>query len=125
MTPKRIWYRSRTTGDRGYIFQDGDKTKIRLDRPNDDVTRTFVAGEWIEEEEVRNFTPMQLAQVAYAADRQLCSFLGLHTEAKKEWLSLREEPRIQFMKKGPQGSQSSEIRQDLYQAIMDVLQRYC
>jgi len=122
MAPPRIWYRSRTTGDRGYLYRDGDKTRIRLDRPNDEVTRPFVPSDWIEEEEIRSFTPMQLAQVAYAADRQLCSFLGLHAEAKKEWLSLQEEPRIEFMKNGPK---SPEIRQALYSAIMSVLLERC
>lgn len=119
---RRVWYRSRTTGDRGYVYQDGEKTRIRLDRPNDDVSRPFIMGEWIEEQEIRNFAPMQLAQVAFVADRQLCTFLGLHSEAKLDWLSRREEVRIKFMKEGPKGS---EIRERLFGAIMGVLREYC
>lgn len=118
----KIWYRSRATGDRGYIYQDGDKVRIRLDRVNEEVSRPFVPGEWIEEAEVRNFTRMQMAQVAFSADRLLCTFLGLHTDAKLDWLSLKEERRIGFMKEGPK---APEIRRELWQAIMGVLKRHC
>jgi hypothetical protein len=122
VSTERIKYRSRTTGDRGYVYQDGDRTRIRLDRVNEDVTRPFVAGEWIEEVEIRNFTPMQMAQVAFVADRQLCTFLGLHTDAKLDWISRKEEARIKFMKSGPPGD---DIRHELFTAIMTVLRRYC
>jgi hypothetical protein len=118
----RVWYRSRTTGDRGYVYQDGERTRIKLDRPNEDVSRPFIMGEWIEEAEVRRFTPMQLAQVAFVADRQLCTFLGLHTEAKLDWISRREQDRIKFMKHGPKGA---SIREELFSAIMGVLRGYC
>jgi hypothetical protein len=122
MQPERVKYRSRTTGDRGYVYQDGDRVRIKLDRPNDDVSRPFVASEWIEEVEVRNFTPMQMAQVAFVADRLLCTFLGLHADAKLDWISLKEERRIEFMKKGPRGA---AIRAELFEAVMTVLRRYC
>ena len=122
MQNERVKYRSRTTGDRGYVYQDGDRVRIRLDRANEDVTRPFVAGEWIEETETRNFTPMQMAQVAFVADRQLCTFLGLHAEAKLDWLSRKEEARIRFMKQGPSGD---GIRRELFEALMGVLRRYC
>lgn len=121
----KVWYRSRTTGDRGYLYPDGDRDRIRLDRPNDHVTRPFVMGEWIEEAEVRNFTPMQMAQVAFVADRLLCMFLGEHTKAKLEWLTMKEPARIDFMRKGPSGQDGSPIRRELYGAIMEVLRRYC
>lgn len=120
--PERVWYRSRTTSDRGYLYQEGNATRIRLDRPNDEVTRPFVMGEWIEEVEVRNFSPMQMAQVAFVADRLLCMFLGDHVQSKQPWLNLREEKRIEFMKKGPLGD---GIRAELYDAIMGVLRKYC
>lgn len=122
MPPERVWYRSRTTSDRGYLVTDGDRVRVKLDRPNEDISRVFIASEWIEEVEVRNFTPMQMAQVAYVADKLLCLFLGLHAESKAEWLSLREPVRIEFMKTGPKGPQ---IREELYEAIMAVLRRYC
>jgi hypothetical protein len=125
MAQDRVWYRSRTTGDRGYVVQDGERARIRLDRPSEEITKPFIMGEWIEEVEVRNFTPMQMAQVAHVADRLLCTFLGLHTEAKLDWISLREQVRIKFMKEGPVGSASSQIRQELFAAIMAVLRRYC
>jgi len=120
--PDRVWYRSRTTGDRGYVYQDGERVRIRLDRPNDEITRPFHSGEWIEEAEVRNFTPMQLAQIAFVADRQLCTFLGEHAEAKLDWRSLKEDRRIKFMKGGPDGPQ---IRQELFRAMMGILRKYC
>ena len=122
MPTERIKYRSRTTGDRGYVYQDGDRVRIKLDRPSEDVSRPFVAGDWIEETEIRNFTPMQMAQVAFVADRQLCTFLGLHTEAKLDWISRKEEARIRFMKNGPPGH---DIRHELFDAVMTVLRRYC
>ena len=120
--PDRVWYRSRITGDRGYIYQDGERVRIRLDRPNDDVSRPYVDSEWIEEVEIRNFTPMQMAQIAFVADRQLCTFLGLHADAKLEWLSQKEPRRIRFMNEGPDGP---DVRKELFVAMMGVLRKYC
>lgn len=124
MSPEapKLWYRSRTTGDRGYLYEDGERMRIRLDRPSEDVSRLFIPGEWIEEAEQRKFTPMQVAQIAFAADRQLCTFLGLHTETKREWHTLREEARIEFMKHGPK---APEIRTVLFESIMGELRMYC
>lgn len=118
----KTYYRHRLTGDRGYLVERGDKTFIRLDRPAEVIERPFVIGEWIEEFELRNFTEVQMATVAFEADKKLCLFLGLPGEASAVWLNMSEQKRISFMREGPK---APAIRCELWESIMTVLRKYC
>lgn len=116
------YYRHRLTGDRGYLLERDGKPYIRLDRPAEIIERLFVPGEWIEEFELRNFTEVQMATVAFEADKKLCLYLGLPTESSAVWLNMPEQKRISFMREGPK---APNIRCELWEAIMNVLRKYC
>jgi hypothetical protein len=116
---ERQYHRSRQTGERGYMVRRKGTDFIRLDRPQQEILRPFRESEWIPDVEHRPFTKAQVAQVCFEADRKLCFFLGLHDKAKKEWLSLSDEHRIGWMKRGPL---TPPIRHEQWRAIMTALE---
>lgn len=118
---ERIWFRHRYDGQLGFLVQREGRDMIKLDRANEDICRPFNAIEWVPEHERRPMTEAQMAQIAFAADRQLCVFLGMHDKTKEQWLDLREEKRIAWMRQGPA---HPEIRANVYRGIMDALRSY-
>ncbi len=117
---ERTWFRHARTGDRGYLVVKDGKQFIRLDRPMEELLHPFRPdqGIWNPDNETRPFSKFQLAQVAFEADRQLCRMLGMHSTADRTWLAMKEQDRLKFIDKGPQGP---DVRRDVYQAIMGVL----
>jgi len=76
-------------------------------------------GAWQPDVQNHPLTVNQVTSVAFAADRQLCRVLGVQLKKHEyEWLSMREQDRIEFMESGP-GSEGP--RDDLYDAIMGTL----
>ncbi len=118
---ERAFHRHSTTGDLGWLVRREGKDCIRLDRPAQEIVRPFRPDEWIVEREHRPLTKYQLAQVAFEADKKLCFFLGHHDLSRREWLALKDEPRIAFTNNGPGGKGP---RQQLFNAIMSVLEIY-
>lgn len=117
---KRVYYRNTTTGDRGYVVRRGGHDVIRLDRPNEEIIRPLHPTTWKLDKEHRPLTQMQIAQVAFDADKRLCFFLGEHEEARKEWLDLKDKERIKWMRQGPPSN--PRIRHVQWKAIMHTLQ---
>lgn len=115
----REWYRSRQTGELGYkVVRDGI-TKIRKDRPMEDLCTPYSEHNWKPEEERRPLTSHQLANIAFAADKEMCRFLGLHERSRKEWMSLREQEKHEWVEKGPAAEkESTPERVVLYESIM-------
>lgn len=127
MDPKpadRVYYRHVIEGSRGYeVVRDG-KTYIRLDRAAEEILRVLNA-DWIIDHEVRPMTRAQAAQVALAADKQLCVTLGIFPDAKRSWLEMKEERRLDFMHNGPRGrDQIPGLRKALFDAVMGKLLPY-
>ncbi len=118
---ERSYYRHIMTGDRGYMVRRDGKDHIRWDRPSQEITRPFREGEWIPEREHRPMTRLQLIQIAYEADRKLCFFLGLHSEARREWNAMHERDRLDWAARGPGAGPG---RAAMFQAILDTLGRY-
>ena len=114
----RIWYRNTKDGQLGYMVQRNGKDHIRLDRPGQEIVRPFRVDDWAPEQEQRKMAFMQLVHVAFEADRQLCKALGDFGRAGKEWLNLRDEERIAWMRHGPK---SPRVRVELYRAILSTL----
>lgn len=114
---ERIYYRRCDTGDRGYLVWRDGKQCIRYDQPGVDRTLPFRVTDWTPETENLEYTTLQLAQVAFAADTELCKQLGYYGLAKKTWIGLKDEERIEFMTNGPRG----EHRRKLFLAIMETL----
>lgn len=93
-----------------------------MDRgPRVEDVRDYRPGDWMQDQPPATLSLVQASKVAYEADRELCKFIGLHDQGKKEWLDLHEEHRIIFMNEGPE---SPPLRVEMYAAIMDVLRRY-
>lgn len=118
---QRRWYRSNRTGDLGYVVMRDGRERIRLHRPMQEIVKPFDDGEWVEEREFRPFSGNQVDRLCFEADKLLCNMLGLHKEAKREWLNLRDPERIEWMKLGPG---PGSLRSDLYLAIKGVLGKH-
>lgn len=122
----REWYRSATSGQRGWKVLRGKNVYIKIDRPEQDIEQLWREGDWIAEKERRPLTKWQIAKVSFEADRELCRVLGLVAASKREWHSLKEEIRQDWMREGPAGSTAeATMRQALYDTIMDHLEPYC
>ncbi len=114
----RAWYRNRQTGDRGQLEERDGQKVIVYDRPAVDQWIPFSDAEWKLETEARTYSMMELGQIAWAADRELCRILGDYERAEKKWGRLSEATRHKWIVKGPM---KPECRVELFDAIMGVL----
>lgn len=94
------------------------KDMIRLDREMEEILHPMDMGIWKADQQVHPINQHQLAQIAFMADRELCRVTGRTIEAKKDWLSLREQERVAWLQHGPD---TGDIRDDLYDAIIGTL----
>lgn len=120
---ERQWYRNRQTGDLGYLVRRDGKDVICYDRGAGtigEMTRP-ISSDWVAEPVRKLVSVTALSRIAFEADKALCWALGLHEQAKKEWLSLPEKERLQWLKEGPAEPQP---RADLYEKIHEALARY-
>lgn len=114
----RLYYRHVREGHLGYLVRDNGQDYIQFDRgAGDPVLRIFRPQDWIAENEPRPLSDVMKTRIAYAADQELCRALSQPGQALIPWLSLGDDARIAFMRKGPAGP----IRQALYCAIMAQL----
>jgi hypothetical protein len=118
---ERQYYRSAETGDLGWLVRRDGKDRVRLDRAMQEITLPFTPDRWIEEREWKPFSRLSIDRLLFEADKQLCHLLGLHMEAKRDWLSLSEEKRIEWMKTGPG---PGGLRAELYLAVEGVLRKH-
>lgn len=98
---EKVWYQHKTSGDFGWMVRREGKDTIRLDRPGLDEIRPYDAGEWLPREQRRPLSPAQLAIVMFMADKQFCLTTGDYDYAKKEWGSLSQRERRDWIEKGP------------------------
>lgn len=110
--------RNAKTGERAeVVLRDGQEvviTAVGAQRPI-----PYKPQDWIVETVPRRMTKMQAAEIAFLADQGLQNFLGERSRAKKPWISLREEDRIDFADKGPK---SPPARRLLWRCVMGALQ---
>lgn len=100
---EKQWFRSASTGERGWLVRREGTTYLRLDRPSQELLRPYREWDWIAEVEHRPLTALQVAEVCFAADRALCKVLAMHDLARQEWLSLTDRKRSEFVANGPGG----------------------
>jgi hypothetical protein len=96
---EREYYRHVSDGQLGWKVRRGGVDCIRLDRAQE-ITRKL-GGDWLPELEHREMTTAAVAHVCFEADKKLCLFLGLMENSRKDWNSLHEEQRKEWISKGP------------------------
>lgn len=118
---ERKYFRHASTGDLAYLVRRGGKDFIKFDRPFDPTVMPYRETEWREEPHAEPMSPAQAVQVAFAADKHLCGYLGLPLRAKTDWPALTDKDRAAWLVNGPVGPSP---RRELYQAIRKVLEPY-
>jgi hypothetical protein len=115
---ERVWFRSTKSGNRGYLVKRDGKDMIHLD-VNNDYHVVPMSSEWQPDRVAAKMSPMQRAQVAYAADCELRKYTGERDGRHREWNTMLDEDRISFMDHGP--AKASRIRVQLWKAIMETI----
>jgi hypothetical protein len=107
-------------GQRGHVvLMDDGKLGVQLDRNAEKLVFPLnkrAADEWVVDERAR-LGPMQVARIAYGADRELRMARGEY--GAKEWMSLSERERMAWMQAGAPESDSDRRR--LYAAVMGAM----
>ena len=108
-------------GQRGRVvlMDDGTTLGVQLDRNSEKLIFPLnkrVPDEWVLDERTR-LGPMQIARVAYGADRELRMARGEY--GAKDWMSLGEKERMAWMQAG--APESDVDRRGLYLAIMGAV----
>lgn len=118
---QRELVRSASTGELGWLVRRSGESMVRLDRPNQEILKRYVASEWLAEVPQRPLARQQLARVAFEADRELCRSLGAYAHALRTWGRMDDHARKVWAEKGPD---SPPARVTLYRAIMGGLEPY-
>lgn len=112
---KKTLVRHKFTGDLGEVLMvDGEK-RVRLDRPGVSTTYAYDVHTWEDEPERELLSRLQIARIAYEADRALCLAVGDHKGARLEWRAMHDDARVKFMKDGPP---AADRRLALYKHIL-------
>lgn len=122
----RAYYRHRATGDLGWLVRRNGEDHVKYDRAGVDQTTRVKrdgAGEPVEWAPVAPPAPVntfQMAALAYEVNRMLDRYLG-QVSPKKAWIDISEEARRDWLERGPE---MKGIRNDMYNAIMKVGEKY-
>ena len=116
---KREWWRNNATGEKGYLVRRNGVEKVRLDRPQEEILRSFKGNAWTIDRDLKPLMLHTEAQMCHVIDQKLLVNLGYHDEADREWHELSEPERIRFMREGQQGLREQDQQFD---AIMKVLE---
>lgn len=113
------FYRHISDGRRGELLRlrAGDVIRYSFSGGFQDVP--FRPQDWRQEAENAQLTPMQVTQIAYAADAVLSRYADGQDKYRGEWLNVPSEVRIGLGKTGP--ATSNTLRLQLWAAIMETL----
>ena len=117
-THRRTYFKHATDGQLGWLVKRSGRQMIRMDR-EPETLRPMNDAEWIPDKEHRPLNKGQVAQVCFAADRALCTALGMHKEGKREWVELRQEEKAVWMQAGPD---KPKVRQVVFERISAALE---
>ena len=118
---EREYYRSKTTGDLGYLVERDGKQWLKLDRSGPEVLKEFSEHSWQREEHRAPLNRQQVGKLPREFDQLLCRALGQGQEAKKDWLAMQMEEQTEWMEFGPE---DGAIRDALFDAVQGVLTEY-
>lgn len=116
---ERRWVRHGESGQLGSIIEEDGKLFVELDRFSASKAHNRIPyrpKEWMHEEPPPLLTEQMVAHIQFVADVELCRNLGLFKLASRQWESLKDEQRIQWVKEGPD-PERHPARARLYQAI--------
>lgn len=101
------------------------KSVVRLDRPNQVLTKPYHHGQWRPRATAHPLSEIAKAKIAHAALRELAFAMGDHVKGRLEFISIMpEEKRINYAKRGPVAldpAAADDVRQELWEAIFKVL----
>lgn len=117
---ERRYFRSRKSGDLGFVVETTEGKRIQLDRTGVEQLRPFDESDWIEEEEPKALTRHQVGIFAYRVDQELCKLFGRPNESRKEWQNLRDGDRVTWLLNGPDG-EDDDPRVRVYRALVAAL----
>lgn len=105
--------RNVTTAQLGWIVEnEAGQLAVKLDRRELTIV-PYSPGQWHEDGE-RPIAPIQVARIAYEADRALRAVEGAY--GVKEWTHIPEPERIRWLQGPPRDA--SKARVGLYKAVM-------
>lgn len=115
---KRVWFTHIVTGDRGYSVRRDGKDMIRYDRPM--IDQVSDPRDWKPmADDVPDFSELQIALVAFEADKKLCWAMGRMDLAQRDWLNQSEAARRKWVADGPAGGSARRVA--LHAAIRGAL----
>lgn len=115
---ERFWMNHSTTGEKGWLVRRHGVLHVKLNRP-DDTSRPYRANDWMPDRAHRPFTRQQIVKAAFEFDRELCLMLGDRRLASRQWNSLTERQRRQWMEKGPE---TPPIRRKMFRLITEEME---
>lgn len=119
---ERTWLRSANSGELGWLVKRSGRRMVRLDRnPQVEELRAYHEGEWFPEEVQRPLLPLHVESIAFEADKALCSALGMHLEARRDWRKMTEAQRQEWAANGPK---RHPARLALYSSIRAAMKEY-
>lgn len=119
---KREYFRkSGPKGELGWAVTVDGKKCVRMDRGSSvRLILPWNNGQgWVSAMRFRPLVRAQIVQVAFEADRKLCSMIGKPKEASKSWQGLSTRDRKEWLKQGPPGK---GVRKELFREIVGLLE---
>lgn len=94
--------RRKRDGQLGEIIDRHGREWVRLDRPNEEILVPYSGpDEWPPERDERPLTTAQVRRIAFDADRALCRAMGDYATSRKQWESLSDKERMEWLDQGP------------------------
>jgi len=133
--PHRTWFKRNSDGQLAYLVTDPDDEDgphMRLDRAMQDIRipirlnrdgsipADFPGWTAVPDRELRQLTVGQVAQIAFAADKALCFLLGMPDAMRRDWMSLSDEQKRDWVRRGPV---NDSRRRRLYAAVFHTFKQ--
>lgn len=121
--PGETMYRHVESGELGFHKEGSDRIRVVFDDGRQ-LYRTYMPQQWVDQDDkrMRPVNKAQVAQVCFAADRELCKVIGLGEIARAPgWDLMRDTDRARWIDKGPRGTDIRRFRRKLYLAMRVVL----
>lgn len=100
--PQKRIVRRKRDGQLGEIINRHGREWVKLDRPQEEILLPYNGPEeWPPEKDERPLTAAQIRRIAFAADGALCRAQGDYITSRKQWESLSDAERMDWVENGP------------------------